>query len=480
LYSEGKTNQNGRKVVTVNSKEFMEQMNGKQQSLSAINRFIRQGCEFEAPTANGPGTTLRRLNTIGAGCASSKAINDGNGWNDDSHTDGGGCYVENRDWHSTETSTSPFHAYDFNGIKDEFDRIMPIYLEASGGVRHNYGASTHVHTAVAYADFGGEDGSVVAIKLPVMKMYRNVAMFLVRFLPVLKWVSMTNIRGARRTAGNGYDMMHGDRLYSWYNAVEYNIRTAVGTEENGHTKKTDGYMVSMQRESCFRIPCGNGFWNRYDGRDMEYEWDTRFTDAFHFENRMMDCNFSASMMSAWFALNRAIALFAYDMARNSFYFMPSKAEIEASQNQAQNHSVNWKRVDKTYIVENYTLMKSYLFKYFKLSGSLDALDVLDKLIDCPIPQFLEENKIEQNYDMTKMESHFSTRIRVRDDELRGRYIEAIKRFAVPMAGNLNDFHLNIAAFLGVQQKQAVSLYQMFKRENVDLEFMAGRLVYMGD
>jgi hypothetical protein len=125
-------------------------------------------------------------------------------------------------------------------------------------------------------------------------------------------------------------------------------------------------------------------------------------------------------------------------------------------------------------------MKSYLYKYFKIANSLDAIEVLEKLIDCPIPQYLEENNITGQYDLTRLENHFNVRLRERDEELRGKYLEAIKTMVVPMAASLNDFHMNVAAFLGVQQKQAVSLYQMFKRENVDIEFMAGRLVYMGE
>jgi hypothetical protein len=59
-------------------------------------------------------------------------------------------------------------------------------------------------------------------------------------------------------------------------------------------------------------------------------------------------------------------------------------------------------------------------------------------------------------------------------------MDAIKAMLVPMADSLNEFHENVARKLGIERKQAVSLYQMFKRENVEIDFMGGRIVYMGD
>jgi hypothetical protein len=437
--------------------DFLKEFNKKQTSITAFNQYLRQGCEFEIATYNSQRQVLENLQRSGLGCASSGAINDGNGWNNDVHCDGGDCNVNGHEYYATETSTSPFHSTNFRAIKAEFDRIMPIYLQASGGLRHSYYSSTHTHTAIGYADFGNENIQVID-GLPTMKMYRNVAAFFVRFLPVFQWLSMTNIEGARGAAGNHYDCLDGDALYEWFFEVDHNKRV-MNRGEYGHTEATDRAMVRMQRGSMLRI------YNR---------------EIFHFENRMMDCNFSATMLAAWFCLNRAVALWAYDMARNGFQFHSTSNEIEQSKQVAAKHSVGWKHVPKAWIVENYTLMKSYLYKYFKLMNSVDALDVLDKLIDCPIPQFLEENNLGRNYDVTKIENHFAVRIREKDEELRNKYLEAIKTMIIPMAGNLNDFHLNVAAFLGVQQKQAVSLYQMFKRENVELEFLAGRLVYMGE
>ncbi len=460
-----------------NAKKFIEEMNAKQiESISAINRFIRQGCEFEAPAYNDRYTVSCNLQSIGAGFASSVGINDGNGWNNDTHNDGGYAHVNRHEYEACETSTSPFHSFDYANIKNEFERIMDVYLRATGGLRHVYSASTHVHTAIGYNNFGGE--SVIMLKLPVMKMYRNVAMFMVRFYPVLKWLSMTNMNGARGAHGNNYDPLNGDALFDWFGAVYINTRCDTGV--NGHTSVTDGKLIGMQRNSIFRIPLPRDYWNDHSaGYETRYD-HSMLTEAFHFENRMMDCNFSATHMSAWFCLNRAIALWAYDMARNNFAYMPTEPEVAASQGRTTEHRRGYKHVDKPYIVESYTYMKSLLAKYFKKMNSMDAWDVLDKLIDTPIPAYLEEKGLESQFDLTELEGHFTTRNRERDEELRGKYLTAIKSMVVPMAGSLNDFHMNIAAHLQIQNKQAVSLYQMFKRENTDLEFLSGRLVYMGD
>ncbi|RPK20108.1 hypothetical protein [Paenibacillus xylanexedens] len=459
------------------AREFIDEMNAKQiESISAINRFIRQGCEFEAPTYNGRVVTRSNLNTIGAGTASSMGINDGNGWNNDVHCDGGDAWVENHEYEGTETSTSPFHSFDYHNIKAEFDRIMDVYLRATGGLRHTYSASTHVHTAIGYNNFG--DDNVIMLKLPVMKMYRNVAMFIIRFYPVLKWLSMTNIDGARGAHGNSYDPLDGDALFSWYDDISVNSRCDTG--EFGHNATTDGKLIGMQRSSIFRIPMPRHYWESHRmGNESLYDHPI-LTEAFHFENRMMDCNFSATQMTAWFCLNRAIALWAYDMARNNYSYLPTESEVSMSKQETRTHSTGYKRVDKPYIVESYSYMKSLLAKYFKKMNSMDAWDVLDKLIDTPIPVYLEEKGLQDKYDLTEIEGHFTTRNRERDEALRERYLTAIKFMVVPMAGNLNDFHMNIAAHLQIQQKQAISLYQMFKRENIELEFLSGRLVYMGD
>jgi hypothetical protein len=445
----------------MNKNEFFKSLASKQTSLASINQFIRQSCEFEIPTLNGVYGTRNNLRGMGLGCSSSIVVNDGNGWNNDVHGDGGDAEVNGVYYNATETSCSPFNATQFKGIKEEFERIMPLYLQASGGMRHSYYSSTHTHTSIGYAGFYGDNSEAgtegmneAIIEVPVVESYRNLAMLFTRFLPVFKWLSMTCIRGARGAEGNTYDDLDGDKLYTWYEHVIGNYGSSTG-----HNPSTDSYMYNMQRESMLRV--------------------YRF-DVFHFENRMMDCNFSATHMAAWFALNRAASLWAIDMARNGYQFLPTANDILQSKQVAAKHSDGWKYVPKAWIVENWTLLKSYLYKYFKLAGSLDAIEALEKLIDCPIPQYLEENSLRTNYDVTLLENHFSVRLRERDEVLRNKYISAIKTMVVPMAGNLNDFHLNVATYLEVQQKQAVSLYQMLKRENVDIEFMAGRLVYMGE
>jgi hypothetical protein len=437
-------------TISREAQDFIRDMNRKQKSVAAVNQFIRQGAEFEAATRVETGQVRFNLGRIGLGTSSNKALNNGNGWNNDSHVDGGSVNDGGVHYYNTETSTSPFHSTEYREIKAEFERIMATYLQAAGGLRHSYVGSTHLHTAIGYAhfDYGMQ---LIYDTMPTKKMYRTIGMFMVRFLPVLKWLSMTNVRGARGAMGNTYDCLNGDAIYEWHNQVSSN--------QGRHSDSTDQYLTGMGRGSFLRVHA---------------------TQLLHFENRMMDSNWSPTMMAAWMCLNRAIALFAYDMARQDFVFNSTIQEVEASKQAAHHHRAGWKNVPKPFIVSEWTLMKSYLTKYFKLSNSLDAIEVLDKIIDCPIPQFLEDNNINEGYDLEKLESHFAVRVREKDNELRSRYLDGIRQMAVPMAGNLNDFHTNVAAFLGVQQKQAVSLYQMFKRENVELEFMAGRLVYMGD
>ena len=431
--------------MTINE-EFMREMNRKQVSVTSVNQFIRQSAEFEVATYHSQGTVCENLKNIGLGTASSLAINDGNGWNRDTHCDGGDA----DDYYATETSTSPLHATNYRGIKKEFTDLFEIYSVASGGLKHSYYGSTHCHTTIGYLD-----SERPVIDVPVREMYRNIAGIMVRFLPVMKWLSMTNVRGARGAEGNAYDCLDADELYDWFERVQRNVNHKVAPQDEA----TDNMMYHMARGSSLRIHRRN---------------------TLHFENRMMDTCFSPTMMSAWLSLNRAIALFGYDMARNGYEYLPTKEEVLSSKQASGHHRNGWKNFPKLYLVSEWSAMKSYLYKYFKLSNSLDALEVLDKLIDCPVPQFLEDNNMRANYDPRKVEGHFNVRVREKDVELRDSYLNAIKHFLVPMAGSLNDFHSNVAASLGVQQKQAVSLYQMFKRENVDLEFCAGRLVYMGD
>jgi hypothetical protein len=59
-------------------------------------------------------------------------------------------------------------------------------------------------------------------------------------------------------------------------------------------------------------------------------------------------------------------------------------------------------------------------------------------------------------------------------------MHSVKSMSVPFAEGLNEYLENLAIHLDVEVKKVKSLYQMFKRENVDIEFLGGRLVYLGD
>jgi hypothetical protein len=195
---------------------------------------------------------------------------------------------------------------------------------------------------------------------------------------------------------------------------------------------------------------------------------------------MMDACASPTVLSAWFALNRAISLWAFDFAENGYVLPVTSQDAFNSKDAMRQHAQSWKRVNRTYITSLWNELLSYLTKYFKKSGCLDAIEVLDKLVECPVPQYLEEQGLGTSYAMAKVEKLFNTRNRTGNEELRNRYMDAIKAMLVPMADSLNEFHENVARKLGIERKQAVSLYQMFKRENVEIDFMGGRIVYMGD
>jgi hypothetical protein len=126
-------------------------------------------------------------------------------------------------------------------------------------------------------------------------------------------------------------------------------------------------------------------------------------------------------------------------------------------------------------------MISYLAKYLKIIGSLDAIEVADKLIKQSIPEYLNANNIAEDFwNMDIIEKVFNTRNRASDDVLRDKFMHSVKSMSVPFAEGLNEYLENLAIHLDVEVKKVKSLYQMFKRENVDIEFLGGRLVYLGD
>jgi hypothetical protein len=451
--------------------EFFKKVVAKNKSIEGINALLTSSCEHEVGMGNDEDQVRYSMQyktnpaTYRRGFASNFQTDDGNGWNNDLHSDGffinedGNTSrtrrINGREYNRLEISQSPIQSTNYGSMVCEVNARMGLLRESAHSMVHMCGGSTHFHNTLTYfkkdAERWGESPEILnVLDVPIQKMYQQIANFMIRFMPVMKWISMTCPRGARGAHGNQYDKLDGDQLFQWFDRVE---------DANEHNSYTDTFLQQMRKESYLRI----------------YS-----TDSFHWENRMMDCAISPTLLSAWAVLNRAISLFAYDMVSNGIDFKVSNQEMRDSEFQAGKHRIGWKEVDRDYINKEYIVMKSYLAKYFKKANSLDALDILDKLIECPIPEYLEKNKIPFTYNLEIVEKMFAERTRLKDETTRNSYLHAIKAMTVPVADNLNMFHENVATELKIQSKQAISLYQMFKRENVDIEFLAGRLVYMGN
>jgi hypothetical protein len=183
----------------------------------------------------------------------------------------------------------------------------------------------------------------------------------------------------------------------------------------------------------------------------------------------------------WLTLNKAITLFAIDFSRNGFTLPLTDSEVQTTRDMMRQHSYGYERVNRDWVQAQYKEMVSYLAKYLKVLGSLEVIEVMDKLIKNPIPQYLVEHDIAEDYwNMDIIEKVFNTRNRASDDVLRDKFIHSIKSMSCPFAEKLDDYLQNMANHLDVEVKKVKSLYQMFKRENIDIEFLGGRLVYLGD
>jgi hypothetical protein len=274
-------------------------------------------------------------------------------------------------------------------------------------------------------------------------------------MPVMKWLVMTDKRGARGVRGSSYDLLNNDDLFYWWRAYG---RT--DDANNVITPQSNSYLSQMSRDSYLRIFSG--------------------IDYVHFENRMCDTTFNATHLAMWLSINKAITLLAIDFSRNGLKFNFTENDVELSYELMQQHRRGYDNVDRTKLEQLYKEFVSYLAKYLKVINSLEAVEVMDKLIKCPISQWLTENGHDTHWNTELIERVFNTRNRASDDTLREKFLVAIKSMSVPFADSLNEFHENMAMFLDVEEKKVKSLYQMFKRENVDIEFLGGRLIYMGD
>lgn len=428
--------------------EFSEEFHKKQLTVEGFNRYLRQGNEFEVIVGTSDWDTIRRGMQTDISFATNKGLNDGNGFNNDMHSDGG-CVIDyipgtRRSTYGMEISTSPYESFSFSALRKEAEERIRLLDDKASGIHHGNFSSTHVHNSVAY--FSDGYGPNYVIKgLPKGQMLQNIARFLLKYMPVMKWLSMTCPNGARAAQGNTYDKCDNDMLFNWF-----------------YDEREVNYLFSMNRGSYLRT---------YGALDEE---------RFHWENRMLDCCASPSVLAAWLMLNRAINMLAFDLAKQGHLLALTKDEVDKSREMMHLHMRGWKHVDVAYIKEKYVEMKSILCKYFKKAGSLDAFTVMDRLIEFPIPAWIEENGLTEGYRLIKVEDMFATRQSSKDEALHSAYLEAIRTFAVPMAENLDSFNSQIAAHLKIEKRKAVSLYQMFRRENVEIEFLGGRLVYMGD
>jgi hypothetical protein len=434
----------------MNTRDFAIEKLGKSGStLKGVSALITESFEIEAMTGSNVDMLTYNLGRVGKGFASTKGVNDGNGFNSDVHWD---CSlpeygnVGSQRVYGTETSTSPIDVVGWANMKNEVQRLLDIYKTASNDkVYHTVRGSMHVHNTVAYMD------DFSSIKLDVKSVYDNVARFLLKYMGTLKWLVMTDKKGARGVRGSSYgDQFDSDRLFSWWNNYSDNT-TSHGAFNN---------LTSLGRDSCFR---------------------SYSREHVHYENRLCDCTFNATHISMWLTLNKAITLFAIDFSRNGFTLPLTDSEVQTTRDMMRQHSYGYERVNRDWVQAQYKEMVSYLAKYLKVLGSLEVIEVMDKLIKNPIPQYLVEHDIAEDYwNMDIIEKVFNTRNRASDDVLRDKFIHSIKSMSCPFAEKLDDYLQNMANHLDVEVKKVKSLYQMFKRENIDIEFLGGRLVYLGD
>jgi hypothetical protein len=433
----------------MNNQEFLgAKLEKAGSTLKGIAGLITNSFEVEAMTTSSVNELINGLRNAGNGFGSSAYVNDGNGWNSDVHHD---CSLPEAVRHTggwiygTETSTSPLDTLGFSNLKAEIQGMLDTYKQASGKIYHTVRGSVHVHNTVSYKS------GLNSVKLDVNSVYDNVARFLLKFMPAMKWLVMTDKSGARGVRGSSYgDQFGSDGLFSWWNNYSDNTTGA----------SSFSALTSLGRGSCFRA------YSR---------------ESVHFENRLADSTFNATHLAMWLSINKALTLFAIDFARNGFTFPLTDDDVQVSRDLMRKHQRGYRSVPKADIEKLYKEMISYLAKYLKVINSLDAIDVADKLIKCSIPEYLNENNVAEDFwNMELIEKVFNSRNRASDDVLRDKFMHAVKSMSVPFADGLNEYLENLSTHLDVEVKKVKSLYQMFKRENVDIEFLGGRLVYLGD
>jgi hypothetical protein len=432
----------------MNTLDFMKKKleNGMKKSVKGMNYLVSTSFEAELLCENHHDDVREKMVNIGGGYSSHPAIKSNNGWNDDTHIDrtvhtyddwsvrNGGKY------HDVETSTSPLNGSSFLDVKEETAELFNSYKKATGNVCHSVYASNHIHITLAYSRDSYYE-NVNMIDVEVNKAYENIGRFMLKYMPTLKWLAMTTPNGARGSYNNHYDTLESDGLFSWF------------YDENMSARNMD-----FGRGSYMRI---------------------HQNSSLHWENRILDCNMSPTLLASWMGLNRAITLWAIDFAQKGYKLTVTDENYRISKHEMGNHRRGWERVNKEFIAKQWDEMKGYLAKYLKISDNMQVIDMFDKLIENPVPAFLDKNNMGVHYNPELVEKSFNTRNRGADEELRESYLKAIDAMCVPIGKNLDEFQNNMASFLGVDVSKVKSQYQVIKRSNiVDLEFLAGRLVLM--
>jgi hypothetical protein len=318
--------------------------------------------------------------------------------------------------------------------------VLETYEKASGGVFHTHSSSTHVHNTLTY------NGSDNTVHVDLERVYPNIAMFLVKYMPVLKWLTMTCVGGSRGSVGNPYDKLCNDELYYWHEAYSSNY---IG-------RNSKDYLCNMGRDSYMRVQSSRNL---------------------HWENRMSDQTFSSSHLAMWLGINKAITLLALDFARNNLLFNCTKEDKNNSYELMKHYKNNFgfKQI-KSQVRDLYKQFIGHIAKYLKVIGCMDVIELADKLIEKPVSDFVEN--FGAHYEAKKIEGVFNKRNRAVNVDLRNSFMESLQAMTVQASDSLNEHLEDIASHLNVETSKVKSLYQMLKRENIDIDFIGGRLVLM--
>lgn len=415
-------------------------------SLNGLATLLTTSFEVEAWTKKQSYQIEDSLRTLNGGHSTSPYMGDNNGWNRDTHEDGSIQYYDSvgrtKGLYPSETSTSAINFLNFLELKNRLNEVLETYENASGGVYHTHSSSTHVHNTLTYY------GSDTTVQVDTERVYPNVAMFLIKYMPVMKWLTMTCIGGSRGSVGNPYDKLNNDSLFDWFEL--YHERGFVND-------RSKSYLVNMGRDSYMRVQSSRNL---------------------HWENRMCDQTYSNSHLAMWLSINKAITLLSLDFARNNLLFNCTVEDFKKSRQLMRKYKdENGYKDIRNEIKTMYKQFIGHIAKYLKILGCMEAIELADKLIEKPISEFVES--FGTHYEAKKIEGVFNKRNRATNVELRTSFIETLQAMTVNASESLNEHLEDVAQHLDVETSKVKSLYQMLKRENIiDIEFIGGRLVLM--